>query len=308
MRAITLALLTVAGGLGATLDETIAKQTGPAWIGYTVPAIPTGSQYCEEGQVPRSAATPIKLEGPTHVNVLYRIEQSAIIKIRVYAADCPLDAGEIPLTMLPNVNPAESVAYLVKQAETHGDSAVHAIAMHAAPEAATALERFAAPTQPFARRKKAIFWLANSRGRQGYTLVSRVLREDANDKLREHAIFALTLSREPHAIADIIRAAKEDRHPRVRGQALFWLAQKAAKQAIGPINEALDRDPETEVKKKAVFALTQLPDGGVPTLIQVARTNANPAVRKQAVFWLGQSRDPRALRYLEEILAQRNLN
>ena len=50
------------------------------------------------------------------------------------------------------------------------------------------------------------------------------------------------------------------------------------------------------MKKKAVFALSQLPkDEGVPLLINVARTNANPAVRKQAMFWLGQSKDPRAI-------------
>jgi hypothetical protein len=40
----------------------------------------------------------------------------------------------------------------------------------------------------------------------------------------------------------------------------------------------------------------------VPLLINVAKTNKNPAVRKQAIFWLGQSKDPRALDYLEEIL------
>jgi len=36
----------------------------------------------------------------------------------------------------------------------------------------------------------------------------------------------------------------------------------------------------------------------------VARTNRNPAVRKQAIFWLGQSKDPRALQFLEEILTK----
>jgi len=57
------------------------------------------------------------------------------------------------------------------------------------------------------------------------------------------------------------------------------------------------------VKKKAVFALSQLPkDEGVPLLIQVARTNHNPAVRKQAMFWLGQSHDPRALAFFEQVL------
>jgi HEAT repeat protein len=89
----------------------------------------------------------------------------------------------------------------------------------------------------------------------------------------------------------------------VRGQALFWLAQKAGAKAAAAITDAIDNDPETEVKKRAVFALSQLPgDEGVPRLIEVARTNRNPAVRKQAMFWLGQSRDARALAFFEEVL------
>jgi HEAT repeat protein len=60
------------------------------------------------------------------------------------------------------------------------------------------------------------------------------------------------------------------------------------------------------VKKKAVFALSQLPkDEGVPLLIDQSRNNKNPAVRKQAMFWLGQSKDPRALKFFEEILTRR---
>jgi len=67
--------------------------------------------------------------------------------------------------------------------------------------------------------------------------------------------------------------------------------------------DAIANDPETEVKKRAVFALSQLPkDEGVPLLIQIARTNRNPEVRKQAMFWLGQSKDQRAIAFFEEIL------
>jgi HEAT repeat protein len=85
---------------------------------------------------------------------------------------------------------------------------------------------------------------------------------------------------------------------------LFWLAQKAGKKAEATITEAIEKDPETEVKKRAVFALSQLPkDEGVPLLIQVARTNSNGAVRKQAMFWLGQSHDLRALAFFEEVLS-----
>jgi hypothetical protein len=39
-------------------------------------------------------------------------------------------------------------------------------------------------------------------------------------------------------------------------------------------------------------------------LIQVARNNRNPVVRKEAMFWLGQSNDTRALAFFEEILAK----
>jgi len=39
-------------------------------------------------------------------------------------------------------------------------------------------------------------------------------------------------------------------------------------------------------------------------LIQVARTNKNPEVRKQAMFWLGQSKDPRAVKFFEDILTK----
>ena len=35
---------------------------------------------------------------------------------------------------------------------------------------------------------------------------------------------------------------------------------------------------------------------------RLARTNRNPEVRCQAVFWLGQSRDPRALDLIEGVL------
>ena len=122
--------------------------------------------------------------------------------------------------------------------------------------------------------------------------------------MREHAVFALTESKVPEALNTVIRVAHEDKSPRVRSQALFWLAQRAGrKMAESAINDAITNDPETEVKKKAVFALTQMPAGdGVPLLIQVARTNRNPEVRKQAIFWLGQNKDPRALAFIEEVL------
>jgi HEAT repeat protein len=118
------------------------------------------------------------------------------------------------------------------------------------------------------------------------------------------ALSAIAMHADPAALDVLVGQAHNAKSPHMRGQALFWLAQRAGqKVAESAINDAIANDPETEVKKKAVFALTQMPSGeGVPLLIQVARTNRNLEVRKQAMFWLGQSKDERALAFIEQIL------
>lgn len=119
----------------------------------------------------------------------------------------------------------------------------------------------------------------------------------------KQAVHAIAMHGVPSALTVLIRIARQDRDTRRRSDALFWLAQRAGQQAVATITDAINDDPETEVKKKAVFALSQLPrDEGVPRLIDIARTHRNPEVRKQAFFWLGQTKDPRAIRFFEEIL------
>ena len=44
------------------------------------------------------------------------------------------------------------------------------------------------------------------------------------------------------------------------------------------------------------------PSEGMPELIKLARSHRDPVVRKQAMFWLGQSKDPRALTFFEDVL------
>jgi hypothetical protein len=89
-----------------------------------------------------------------------------------------------------------------------------------------------------------------------------------------------------------------------RRSAIFWLGQAAgaaATQALDSI--AVDSRGNRELRKQAVFALSQRSaNEGVPALIRIARTNHDPELRKTALFWLGQSEDPRALDLFEEIL------
>lgn len=148
------------------------------------------------------------------------------------------------------------------------------------------------------------WWLSDVRAAESVALLAGFVA-GADESVRSAAVAAIAFHAGPEALDTLIAAARNDRNARVRGQALFWLAQRAGKKVASTITEAVENDPDIAVKKRAVFALSQLKEEGVPLLIQVARTNRNAEVRKQAVFWLGQSQDPRALAFFEEVLTAR---
>ncbi len=305
----------LSGDLAQAIQGFVAAQSSPAWIGYTVPMAPGQGQACGWGGDSRTSHH-LSLEGPTALFVLLRVEQKQIVKVRNATPDCEIDAGGLSVTWLTGVSAAASVSFLQsliyatgpgsREQERTSDSAIASIAMHNDAAADRALDELAAQNRPEWLRRKAVFWLGLARGRHGYEKLARIVVEDTSPKIREHAVFALSRSPDPGAVGVILRSAREDKDPHVRGQALFWLAQSAQRKiAADAIATAIGNDPETEVKKKAVFALSQLPSGeGITKLIEVVNTNRNAAVRKQALFWLGQSKDPRALSYIEQILAR----
>jgi HEAT repeats len=297
---------TFAGSLASQLASAGA---GPFWAAWSEPVI-SGKHgdmcWNGNGRNELAAATPVRLEGPTSVVVLVRMENAQVDQIRVASLDCRLDAGGLPFYWINGVPSAESVNWLKTQVVSgnQADSAIFAISMQAGPAAERALDDFVAPNQPEKVREKAAFWLGNSRGAHGVDVLKRMLANDSSQKVREQVIFALSQSKEPAGLAAVLDAAKNDKNGQVRGKALFWLAQKAAnKSALDVISNAVLNDPDRGVKEQAVFALQQLPPNqGVPLLINVAKNNPDPSVRKKAMFWLGQSNDPRALDFFAQVL------
>ncbi|MEP6733544.1 MAG: HEAT repeat domain-containing protein [bacterium] len=105
----------------------------------------------------------------------------------------------------------------------------------------------------------------------------------------------------------LIAHDEQTRSGSTRRDAMFWLSRYAAGVVEGHRNTPFDDDDvdsdREDLKSHAVFVLSQLPHGeGVENLLDVARTNHDPHVRSRALFWLGQSNDPRALSLFESIL------
>lgn len=120
-------------------------------------------------------------------------------------------------------------------------------------------------------------------------------------------LMAATLADSIEVWPDLLRIGRDERLPKeVRRQAVFWVSQSAGEAATrGLADLAEDQRQDREVREQAVFALSQLDRGrGVDPLIRIARTDKDPSVRKKAVFWLGQSGDPKALAFFEEVLTR----
>jgi hypothetical protein len=62
---------------------------------------------------------------------------------------------------------------------------------------------------------------------------------------------------------------------------------------------------EWQLANSALSAIARHQDGA-PALIDLAkRPQVSPQIRQEAVRWLGRSKDPRATKFFEEILAAR---
>lgn len=297
---------------GTVAAELTSLGRGPYWAGWSEPIIPgqhgdvcswyRNGNYNDSGRTP---GAPVRLEGEIALVVLVRVENGQVGEIMRSSPDCRLDAGGLPFYWLPNVSPAESIAWLRSQTGTsRNDSPISIIAMHRDPAADQALDALTADNQPIDTRKRAALALGTLRGAHGVAQLRQMLASEGNPDVRERVVLALSESKDPDAMPLVINAARSDRDARVRGQALIWLAQRATAQVSrGAIQNAIANDPELSVKERAINALSQMPDGeGIPTLIEVAKSNKDPNLRKRAMQQLGQSRDPRALDFFAQVL------
>jgi hypothetical protein len=174
----------------------------------------------------------------------------------------------------------------------------------------TSLRDYAGPVPPL---PNGVTELGVVSAAEGSSFLLNLVEAQSEGRVVNRAVFPAMLGRDVVAWPTLLRIAKADRTGR-RGSkhdVIFWLAQYAAAKVSGSDDPFLPRegrdDDDEGVKQHAVFALSQLDNGeGIDPLIQVARTNKDQSVRAKAMFWLGESGDPRALALFEQILTSRS--
>lgn len=150
-------------------------------------------------------------------------------------------------------------------------------------------------------RKEGLFWLAQTHSEQAVAVLQEAVQQE-DFEVQKQAVFAMTQLKKEQSVPLLIEVAQKHARQEVRKEALFWLAQSHHEKATPVLMNAAQKE-EYEVQKHAIFALSQLPRAeGTPLLIDLAQTHPNRQLRKEAMFWLGQSDDPRAAEALIKIV------
>jgi HEAT repeat protein len=153
-------------------------------------------------------------------------------------------------------------------------------------------------------RGEAIFWLGQRRGDENSAFLREIFPTLETQELQEKAIFSLSQSRSDANSRFLLAQAKNRRlDPELRKSALFWAGQSGADvKDLGEIYDTAADD--TELRNQVIFVLSQRKNDTAATdkLLDIARREQDRELRRQAIFWLGQSRDPRVPKLLEEII------
>jgi HEAT repeat protein len=266
-----------------------------------------------------------------------------LAKIELYDLDRPNEYGGYPVYWLGRISNDESLNFLRElvdreTSQKFGEQAIAALAMHNDGRVGQLLEGIVRDVKAENIRKSAVFWLGQTEGETSFladlvrndqesveirkqgafaigvssdagalTTLQGLFPQVTNREVKKQIVFAASVNKNSDSAVDfLINVAGKDTDREVRKQAIFWLGQKAGQRALEVLGNTVEQnDEDTEVQKQAVFAISQRKkDESVPMLIKIAKTHQKGEVRKQALFWLGQIDDERALELFREILSK----
>ena len=275
--------------------------------------------------------------------ILRETGSGKVSRVEVYNLDRPREYGGIPVFWAGRAGAQESLDLLkglIESGESGklAENSTMAIGLHDSPLVSSVLKDLINSSTVTKVRSSAVFWLGQSTDDIPF-LASFAKNEEENTEVRKQAVFAIGISKsgasgstlqdiygslkdrevkkqvifastlddnKEDGVTFLIKVADTEQDRQLRKEAIFWLGQKAGERSLKALTDTVNKsDADTEVLKQAVFAISQRPkDEAVPLLIKLARTHANPAVRKDAMFWLGQTGDERAVEFFKEILSK----
>ena len=159
---------------------------------------------------------------------------------------------------------------------------------------------------PTELRARAIYYIGQGRrsGDEGEYLRG-LFWKTASPELRESVIQAVANQKSPDRTTWLLGVARDkNQELEPRKKALFYAGQSGVElKDLLPMYDELAGRMEMQDQMLYVFAQRKEPEA-TDMLMQIARTEKNSDLRKKAVFWLGQRKDPRVKQFLLDLLNQ----
>jgi HEAT repeat protein len=158
--------------------------------------------------------------------------------------------------------------------------------------------------EPEDLREKAYFWLGQSNDPDDRQWLRAQFTREKDEELKKKIIFDVAQHHDDNTGQWLMNIAEDDSQDgEVRKQAVFWADQGhlvTMPQLVALYNKTHDND---EMAEGLIFAFSQSHEtAAIDELMTIAKSDPTAERRKKAVFWLGQSHDPRVLQFLTDLI------
>ncbi len=152
---------------------------------------------------------------------------------------------------------------------------------------------------------RTVYWIDEVRPADSVQTLTAVVRRDATaapgddgdgtSRCGKRALAALGLHADATAGPVLEGFVAPSNTQWLRRDAAFWLGAVRADESFALIDRLARTDPDDSFRDHLTFVLTLTGDRGLQTLLDLARHDASPHVRGQALFWVGQKAGQKAL-------------
>jgi HEAT repeat protein len=236
-----------------------------------------------------------------------RTDQTANILMSVARSDPDQEVREQAVFWLSQVPGSTGLLEEILKGsgdENIKDKALFSLSQQNEPRAQQILRDFAGREREDSDlREKAIFWLGQRRSTENTEFLRGLYSRLTNEDLKEKILFSLSQQKgagNEQWLMNIAVNPKEDIE--LRKKALFWAGQTGV-----PTSELVNlynRMTDAEMKDQMIFVFSQRQrdPAAMDKLFDIAKNEKDPELRKKAIFWLGQSRDPRVQQFLMDLI------
>jgi len=231
--------------------------------------------------------------------------------LQTASSDPDAQVRESAVFWLSQVHTARATAALDSVLEHSSDEsirkrAVFALSQQHSEAASKALRDYLQSSGGSEELKESIvYWLGQQHVEANRAFLRQYYGQTSSEAIKKKIVFALAQSGGSENASWLLGIARDEKQPLdARKNALFWAGQMHEID-VPRIAALYDSLQSPELKDRLIFVLSQRHEAAaVDKLMDIAKNESDRGLRRKAIFWLGQSHDPRAAKFLMQIVGQ----